>query len=339
MFDMINNVKYNHWNSIGKGLNLYVETIIDTGSKDKDKNRRDAAFYKTFDSRKYENREQLDSLTINPIPYLSFRATGYNEQNEWTNFEIWLGEAQIETVTNLFNEVVEELVANMDKIYKKDKISKEWEEKIYETDSLGSLQNKIAVYPDIIYTSENKPLNGVVIVLRDADENDYYTETGINNFINLVNKLNRYNIDLYSMLLTNIALSYQLMLGNTNNYGNDEEENNGRKTNSSRRFASNKMAGRNKRSPLERRKRVSSVTTTEVNDEDDEDDSIDSYQTIIDETDNEELEKKNTSKKNNKKNNLKKSTKTVNADNLSLQDMLDAAGDVDLGELDDEEVF
>jgi len=329
MFDMINNVKYNHWNSIGKGLNLYVETIIDTGSKDKDKNRRDAAFYKTFDSRKYENREKLDTLTINPIPYLSFRATGYNESNEWVNFEIWLGEAQIETVTNLFNEVVEELVANMDKIYKKDKISKEWEEKIYETDSLGSLQNKIAVYPDIIYTSEDKPLNGVVIVLRDADENDYYTETGINNFINLVNKLNRYNIDTYSMLLCNIALTYQGLL---NNVGVSMTS-----SSSSNRFTSNKMAGRNKRSPLERRKRVSSVTTTEDNDEDD---SIDSYQTIIDETDNEELEKKNSSKKSNsKKNNLKKSTKTVNADNLSLQDMLDAAGDVDLGELDDEEVF
>lgn len=299
--------------------NLKFNTTVINGSKDLKENRKDAFYYRTYDSQKYNNENTLDNLSINYNKFLVVSYKAYNENNEFESVEIYLSFQHIESLKNTIIEAYEQLSEYASKIYGDNKINPKFEELIWQLDHL-SQDRSIGIYPDKIEDSNGVLQNGVVIVLLDNDL-QVQQPMNFNVFEGLVNVIKDYDLLTDARLVSIEGLLSKLLLS-----GNSESITPTRTT----------LKGRNN-GGFTKPNGIGRKTTTSIKDliDDDEND-----ETELDTSEKEikPATKKVTKNNKNKKNDSKTTKKKPVEDNsTSLDDMLKAGEGYEFSLSDEDE--
>lgn len=319
--------------TIWKYGNLSLKTVINNGTENKSTgNRIDNYYYKEFDSGKYANRPRLDEIDISFGAFLVLSYVEWSKDRSngpEAQCQLYMSFKQVDIIKTFFEEACNEIVDNIDAIYKKDGITKKYENWIKESVKLSG-DKTISVYPEKLFTNENVPYNGVIIVLTNENDEEFYTEISLDAFITLVGIIQNYDLLTDGRLVSIQGLLYQILMDCSS--GNNNTSSASRNVNSSLRGRRGSSSG----STTRRRPTRSIKDVIDEEDEDEEDNDI------------EEIEDVKPTKKTVRKKSVseKKPTKTKKAEIIDLDEddnettsldaMLSAADEVEFS-LDDDD--
>lgn len=317
-------------NKIWSYGSMSLMTVVINGQKNTQDKRRDAYYCRTYDSQKYDDRNQLETLQISAVPYLVLSYKAYNDNNDFISEEVYMSFKQIDIFKTFVEEVFNQLNDHIDEIYKDKGIAKKYEELAFESDPL--IQDKtITIYPEKLQTDEGVPYNGVVFMIRNADGDEVYQEISFDSFWTLVGILQSYDLLNDSRLTSIQGMLYQLLSNGGNSSGSSRSTSSlkGRSGSSNKRFS---------RSPVKSIKELIDEDEEEIEDIEEVDEEE------ADEVE-EEVKPRKTSKKVVNKNKptakpaKKKKAKVIEDDeeSISLDDMLNAAEEVEFSLEDGDE--
>lgn len=331
----VNNYEKIEGQGMWRNGDFTLETVVITGSKDKIENRKDMCYLRTYDSNKYNNRTKLETLTINPTGYLVMSYKGRDENDKFLNLEIFMSYKHIELFKNFISEVYEELEANVDKIYLKNKISPKFAELVYESEPMVQ-GKKFIIYPEKIVNEETDNVyNGIVMIMEDENNLQVSTEISFDHFWTLVKILEKYDL---LQEIRNLIIMGQLHQILSNLSGEELEI-----TSSSNKHV-NKLKSRNTGT----RKPVKGKSLADIMSENEEESESEINEDDEEESSDEKPTKKVVKKPINKKNTKTSSKKTVNKktniidedkpteNSMSLNDMLEAGEEYEFSLEDDE---
>lgn len=323
-------------NNLWKSGGFSVDTVVTTGSKNSEDKRLDCIYEKEYDSQKYSNISKLSRVTENPSFWLSFSVFETDDNNNFVNDSIWCSYRQVEIVQDFFNEILNTIQNDIDKIYIKNKVAKSYSDEIWQSETLTGGKS-LAVYPCIV-EFDGTSVNGVGLMIVDENNDTLGSEVTLSHFITLVNQLNKYDLYMAGHAVWIESLLIQLLSNSEGGSG---------------RSASSKMGGRTIGSKMNGGKSRFNRNSFNSASDDDDDESPEDIEEEMDEAfnnasnddDDDETpapapKKVKKSSKSDKKSS--KSAKKNTPRQMSLDEMIEASDDVDieLGEdEDDEELF
>jgi hypothetical protein len=188
-----------------------IKNVVNTGTKGKDDIKLDAIYEKTYNSKKYSNKSQLESVHVNTSDFLVF---AFNDYQNRINEEIYVSYPHILECKELFREAVQ-MVTTKD-MYVNNGINPKYQDIVLKpTDILTGKeftfggQKSMAIIPHVIQRDNNVFANGILIFLNSED---IYVEMDAKTLITFY-KTRLENLDLG----TESALT--LLLGLTNKGG------------------------------------------------------------------------------------------------------------------------
>lgn len=326
---------------IWRNGDFVLKTVVNTGSKDMNQNRRDAFFLKTYDSDKYNNKPTLKRLTINPSSFLVMTSNRKDEDGNYlAPLSIYMSYKHIENFRIFITACYEELEANIDKIYLKNKISPKFEELIYESEPMVG-GAKFSIYPEKIVNEETQNMyNGIVLSIED-EKDTVSTEVSFDHFWTLVKILERYDLLVESRELMIISMLHQLINNNLNNSNEDDED--GYSSKSYSKSSPKKLKNRNSSAT---RKPIRGKTIEDImNEDEDEEEGEETVEEEIIETPKKVAKKPVKTVKTPSKKAPKKKVNIVDEDeeegeekpSISLNEMLDAGEKYEFNLEDEEE--
>lgn len=193
--------------SVGK---ISLNTVIVNGDKNPSNSlRRDSLYYRSYNSEKYSNASTLDQLDINCKKYLVISYKSYDKDEEgegtFTNKEVWINEMNIQTFKDYIEDAYAQISENVNKIYKKGKITPDYEDFMivtgYEEDGSGygnvdGDKHTLFIYPVVCVTTDgNKTYNGVAFGFQENETGEQFgQEMSLNTLFNIVNIMQNYDL-------------------------------------------------------------------------------------------------------------------------------------------------
>lgn len=299
-------------NKIWSSGSLSVETKVSSGIKGKDDVRLDAIYTKSYNSQKYSNKKNLKQVYDNPAFWLVFSYNSFEPGSKPE--EIWCSYRQVEIIQDFFNDVLETIQNDIDKIYIKGRVSKKYEEVVWETEPLTKGYS-LAIRPTTMEIDGNLT-NAVEMLIVDSDREFVGEEVTLSHFLTLINIISGYNLYTAGHLVWVESLLIQLLSKDKEN-NEEEEESSGY----------NKSRGIGRR--LDRKFTRNTLNKSSIK-------NLKNDEEEIEEEEDEGNEEETVVSKNPPKKAIKKASNS-STKKTSLDDMIASAEEIELDELNDDD--
>ena len=314
---------------------LKLITTVTNGQKNNSTgDRLNSMYLKSYNSQKYNDRDQLESLIISTGDYL---VASYKEFKDGSMLgeDVYMSYKHLSLFKLFLDEVYNTFIENIESVYGKKSVTKEYSD-IFVTSEPMIGDKTISGYAEKCQTEDGLLYNGIMFVINSQDEgNSFYQEMSVDTFITLKEIIDNYNLSLECSLANISGMLYQLLDGGSSSEhrssgGNSSSMRGGRKRPSAlpSRFKKNSSNNENDDdeeyeddAPRPSKKKVvnnkpNQKPKVDVEDDDDEEDEI--------------PVKKSSSKKPTAKTTTKDKTKKIKSESFSLDDIINDEDDFDL---------
>lgn len=194
--------------------NMKLATTIVNGTKSSVGDRLNSIYKKSYKSKKYNDEMMLDQLYINTSDFLVLSYKEYADKTVIGD-DIYMSYKQIDLFRNFLDEIEGTFVANADKVYKKNDISKDYSE-VFITSEPMIGDKTISAYAAKCETEDRMLYNGVVFVIDSQDDtNCFYQEISLDTFLTMKSIIDNYNLSIEGKLINIQSMLFQLLDGNT----------------------------------------------------------------------------------------------------------------------------
>lgn len=194
--------------------NMKLATTIVNGSKSSVGDRLNSIYKKSYKSKKYNDEIMLDQLYINTSDFLVLSYKEYADKTV-VGDDIYMSYKQIDLFRNFLDEIEDTFIANADKVYKKNDISKEYSE-VFITSEPMIGDKTISAYAAKCETEDRMLYNGIVFVIDSQDDtNCFYQEISLDTFLTMKSIIDNYNLSVEGKLINIQSMLFQLLDGNT----------------------------------------------------------------------------------------------------------------------------
>lgn len=194
--------------------NMKLATTIVNGTKSSVGDRLNSIYKKSYKSKKYNDEMMLDQLYINTSDFLVLSYKEYADKTVIGD-DIYMSYKQIDLFRNFLDEIEDTFVANADKVYKKNDISKDYSE-VFITSEPMIGDKTISAYAAKCETEDRMLYNGVVFVIDSQDDtNCFYQEISLDTFLTMKSIIDNYNLSIEGKLINIQSMLFQLLDGNT----------------------------------------------------------------------------------------------------------------------------
>jgi hypothetical protein len=185
------------------GSNFSVKNAVITGTKGKDNIKLNPIYSREYNSTKYSDKSQLEQITVRTSDYI---VLSYNDFQNRVNEEIYISYPHM----SFFLEKLEEAVrmVNTPDMFKGNNINPKYQDLVIKLDNLGG-QKSIAFIPHVIQNDQNYSYG--VLLFLNSDE--VYIEIDANNLYTLYYILKDFNLNLNSSILLLTGLLYDSGVG------------------------------------------------------------------------------------------------------------------------------
>jgi len=175
-----------------------VKNTVITGVKGKDNVKLNPVYARSYNSTKYSDKSQLEAMNIRTSDYI---VLAYNDYQNKINEEVYLSYPHLPNFINLLEQAVQ-MVSTKD-MYVNNDVNPKYSDVVLRLDNLGG-KKSIAIIPHVIQQDQTY-INGALIFLNSEDT---YAEIDANSIYTLYYILKDFNLYLNSSLLLLTGLLY-----------------------------------------------------------------------------------------------------------------------------------